>query len=59
MKHVFREHNQEADLGTNIGAEGERKIVVHKCSNSETWNAVKGNWNGSLKDSGKKVDAVW
>ena len=54
VKHVFREHNQEADLWTNSGAEGQRKIVVHKCSTSETWNAVKGCWDGSLKDSGKK-----
>ena len=54
VKHVFQEHNQEADLWTNSGAEGQRKIVVDKCNTSETWNAVKGCWDESFKDSGQK-----
>ena len=44
VKHVFQ----------NSGAEGQRKIVVDKCSTSETWNAVKGCWDESFKDSGQK-----
>ena len=40
VKHVFREHNQEADHWANIGAKGQRKIVLDKCNNSETWKAV-------------------
>ena len=31
VKHVFREHNREADHCTNIGAEGQRKIVIDRC----------------------------
>ena len=26
VKHIFREHNQEADYWANLGAEGQRKI---------------------------------
>ena len=53
VKHVFREHNQEADRWANIGAKGQRKIVLNKCNCSETWKAVKGYWDGSFKDIGK------
>ena len=28
VKHVYREHNQEADHWANIGAQGQRKIVI-------------------------------
>ena len=53
VKHVFWEHNQEADLWANMVAEGLRKLVIDKCNNSETWKAVKGYWDGSSKDYGK------
>ena len=53
VKHDFREHNQEADLWASTGAEGQRKIFVDKCNNSETWKAVKGHWDGSFKDNAK------
>ena len=36
----------------NIGAQGHRKIVLHRRNNSETWKAVKGFWDGSFKDNG-------
>ena len=39
-----REHNQEADHWANIGAQRQRKIVLDRCDNSETWKAVKGHW---------------
>ena len=42
VKHVYRERNQEADHWANIGAQGHRKIVLDKRTNSETWKAVKG-----------------
>ena len=50
VKHVFQEHNREADLRANIGAEGQ-KIVIDICNNSETWKAVKGDWDGSVKEN--------
>ena len=51
--HVFREHNQEADLWANSGAERQRRIVMDRCINSETWKAVNGYWDCSFKDDGK------
>ena len=46
VKHVFREHNQEADRWANLWIEGQRQVVVDRCSNAETWKAVKGFWDG-------------
>ena len=37
VKHIFWEHNRDADHWANLGAEGQRKIVVDRRSNSETW----------------------
>ena len=54
VKHVYREHNQESDHWANIGAQGQRKIVLDRCDNSESWKAVKGHWDGSFKDNGKR-----
>ena len=53
MKHVYREHNQEADHQANIGAQGQRKIVLDRCDNSGTWKVVRDYWDGSFKDNGK------
>ena len=50
VKHIFREHNQAA----NVGAEGQRKVVIDRKNNADTWKAVKGFWDGSCKDNGKK-----
>ena len=36
VKHVNREHNQEADHWANIGAQGQRKIVLDRRDHSET-----------------------
>ena len=52
-KHILREHNKEADHWPNVGAEGQRKVVIDKKSNVHTWKAVKGFWDGSYKDNGK------
>ena len=52
VQHVYREHNHEAGHWANIGAQGHRKIVLHRRNNSETWKAVKGFWDGSFKDNG-------
>ena len=42
VQHVFQEHNQEVDLLANMVAEGQKKTVIDRCSNSESWKAVKG-----------------
>ena len=51
VKHILREHNSEADHWANVGAEGQRKVVVDKKSNADKWKAVKGFWNGNCKDN--------
>ena len=33
---------------------GREKIVFDRCSNSETWKAVKGHWDGSSEDNGER-----
>ena len=53
VKHVCTEHNPEADHWANIGAQGQRKIVLDKRDISESWKALKGYWDGSFKDNGK------
>ena len=40
VKHVFREHNQEAGHWADVGSEGQRKIVIDARGNSESWKAV-------------------
>ena len=52
----------EADHLANLGAEGQRKIIVDKGNNTERWKAVKGVWDGSSKNNGKSccgVRAKW
>ena len=41
------------DHWANLGAEGERKFVVHKGNNNESWKAVKGFLDGSSKNNGR------
>ena len=53
MKHIFWKHNQEAEHWANLPAEGQRKSVVDRYSNSESWKAVKSFWDASAKDNGK------
>ena len=53
VKHVLRQHSQEADLLANMGTERQRKFIVDRCIITETWKAVKGFWDGSAKDNGK------
>ena len=40
VKHIFREHNQEADHLASLGADGMRRITVEKGATNETWKAV-------------------
>ena len=50
MKHVFREHNQEADHLAYLGRpESFSKRTVEGVKNSEMWNAVRVYWDGSTK----------
>ena len=53
VKHVFREHNQEADQWANLGAEEQRTTAVDKGSNTERWKAVQGFWDGSSTNNGR------
>ena len=53
VKHIFREHNQEADHWANAGAKGQRKVIIDRKSDADKWKAVKGCWDGSCKDNGK------
>ena len=52
MKHIFREHNQEADHWANLGAEGQRKITAEKGNSTENWKVVRGFGDGSIKTNG-------
>ena len=54
VKHIFWEHNQEADHWAKVGAEGQRKVVIDRKDDADTWKAVKGFWDGSCKDNGEK-----
>ena len=54
VKHVHRARNEEAAHWANIGAQGQRKIVIDRCTNAETWKAVKGYWDGSFKRQWQK-----
>ena len=51
-KHMFSEHNQEADHLASLGADGTRKITVEESGNHEWWKAVREFWNGSKKKDG-------
>ena len=53
MKHIFREHNQEADHWATLGADRQRKTIVDKSNNTERWKAVTGFWDGSSKNNGR------
>ena len=50
VKHIFREHNQEADYLANLGA-GRKKIT-------QNWKAVRGFWDGSTKTDGRSGRGV-
>ena len=44
--------------GANVGAEGQRKVVIDRIGNANTWKAVKGFWDGSGRKMGE-VDVEW
>ena len=52
MKHIFREHNKEADHWANVGAGAKKEIVIGK-NNTEKWKAIKGFSDGSCKENGR------
>ena len=41
VRHVLREHNQEADHLANLAPEGQRQITVEKGDSTENWMAVR------------------
>ena len=53
VKHIFWKHNQKAEHWATLPADGQRKTVVDRYSNSETWKAVKSFWDVSATDNGK------
>ena len=53
VKHVYREHNQEADRWANIGAQRRKEIVIDKRDDSTPWKATRGFWDGRFKDNGR------
>ena len=53
MKHVHREHNQEADHWADIGALGRRKIEIYRKQRANNMEAVRGFWDGSFADDGE------
>ena len=58
LKHIFREHNQEADHLANLGVDGQRKITVEKWNNTENWKAVRSFWDVSTKTDGRSQSGV-
>ena len=53
VKHIFREHNQEADHWAIVGTEGQRQVVIDRENDADTWKAVERFWDGSCKDNEK------
>ena len=53
VKHISREHKQEADHLANLGAKGQRKITVEKGDNTENWKEVRRFLDGTKKTDGK------
>ena len=51
VNHVYREHHQEADHWTKMGAQGRRKIVIDRREESIVWKATRGFWDGRFKDN--------
>ena len=53
VKHIFREHNQEADHLANLGTSGQRKITIDGVKNTEGWKAVRASRTTAEKDNGQ------
>ena len=54
VKHIFREHNQEADHLANLGAEAPRKITIEKGENiQKTGRQLEGFCDGNTKTDGQ------
>ena len=52
VKHISRDHNQEADHRANWGAEGGMKVTVEGFRTTTVWKEVRGNWDGSKNKCG-------
>ena len=53
LEHVNREHNQEADHSASTGAQGRRNTDIYRKDDPATWKAIRGVWDGCVKDIGK------
>ena len=56
MKHINREHDQEANHMANLGAEEVSKVIVETVKNTETWKAIRGFWYGSTKEKREEME---
>ena len=51
LRHIVREHNQEAHHVANLGTEGKAKITFEGVGKTEKWKAVRVYWmEGSTQD---------
>ena len=46
VRHIFGEHNEEADHMANLGAEGVPKFMVDGFKGMKAWRATRGYWDG-------------
>ena len=53
VKHIFRDHNWEADHLANLETKGHGQVTIESVERADEWTAVKGYWDGS---SGCGVD---
>ena len=53
VKHIYREHNQEADRWATLELREEEKLRSIGKTPPTTWKAIQGFWDGSFKDDGK------
>ena len=51
-RHIFREHNEEADRLANLGTEGQRQSAIEGVMNTKEWKAVRGHWDDIKEEEG-------
>ena len=47
VKHIHREHHQEADHMAKWGAEGDMNVIVEGFRTMKAWQTIRGKWDGS------------
>ena len=47
VKHLCREHHQEADCRVNLGSGGVLEFIVEGFSFTTAWKTIRGHWGGS------------